>query len=153
VSASRSSEWRRCRRATYRRFAAGAVAGALVVGAPAQARPNHHRPPRFSGLDSATTCIAGPIGAGRTSSYHLSWHAARSNVTPSGSIVYSVYQATTARGEDFSKATYTTGPGARYFDTPQLPADKAFYFVVRARDQSGNEDSNTIERQGQNLCV
>jgi hypothetical protein len=25
--------------------------------------------------------------------------------------------------------------------------------VVRARDKAGNEDSNTIEREGQNLCV
>jgi hypothetical protein len=153
VSASSSSELRRFHRATYRFFVAGAVAGALVVGAPAQARPNHHGPPRFSGLDSATTCIPGPTGGGRASSYHLSWHAATAKGTPSSRIVYSVYQATTARGEDFSKATYRTGPGATYFDTPQLPSDRTFYFVVRARDPSGNEDSNRIERQGQNLCV
>jgi len=39
------------------------------------------------------------------------------------------------------------------FDTPKLPTVKTFYFVVRARDQADNEDPNTIEREGQNLCV
>ena len=125
----------------------------LVAGAPAQARRQDRVPPKFAGLKSATTCIPGPIGPERTSSYHLTWEAATDNVTPSKEIVYNVYQATTAGGEDFSKPTYTTAPGVTSFDTPQLPSDKYFYFVVRARDQAGNEDSNTIEREGQNLCL
>src|SRR6266567_689812 len=90
---------------------------------------------------------AGPIGEGGTSSYHLSWEAAKDNVTPSSKIVYNVYQATTAGGENFSQPTYTTAAGVTSFDTPQLPTGKTFYFVVRARDQAGNEDSNTTERQ------
>ena len=125
----------------------------LLVGAPAQARRKDQIPPSFAGLKSATTCIPGPIGEGRTSSYHLSWEAAKDNVTPSSKIVYNVYQATTAGGEDFSQPTYTTAAGVTSFDTPQLSSGKTFYFVVRARDQAGNEDSNTVERQGQNLCV
>jgi len=125
----------------------------LFVGAPAQAHRKDQTPPTFAGLKSATTCIPGPIGEGRTSSYHLSWEAAKDNVTPSSKIVYNVYQATTAGGENFSQPTYTTAAGVTSFDTPQLPTGKTFYFVVRARDQAGNEDSNTIERQGQNLCV
>ena len=56
-------------------------------------------------------------------------------------------------GEDFSVPTYTAAAGATSFDTPPLPADKTFYFVVRARDRAGNGDSNKVERQGQNLCV
>jgi len=32
------------------------------------------------------------------------------------------------------------------------PADKAVSFVVRARDNAGNEDANKVERQGENLC-
>jgi hypothetical protein len=125
----------------------------LVTGAPAQARHKDTTPPTFAGLKSATTCIPGPIGEGRTSSYHLTWDAASDNVTPSSKIVYNVYQATTAGGEDFSTPTYTTAPGATSFDTPQLSSAKTFYFVVRARDQAGNEDSNKVEREGQNLCV
>ena len=80
----------------------------LLVGTPAQARRKDQIPPTFAGLKSATTCIPGPIGEGRTSSYHLSWEAATDNVTPSSKIVYNVYQATTAGGEDFSQPTYTT---------------------------------------------
>jgi len=148
VSGSSSSKPRRRRSA-----AVVGVALLLVVVAPAQARRKDTIPPTFAGLTSATTCIPGPIGEGRTSSYHLSWDAATDNVTPSSKIVYNVYQATTAGGEDFSQPTYTTAAGVTSFDTPQLSSGKTFYFVVRARDQAGNEDSNTVERQGQNLCV
>jgi hypothetical protein len=110
-------------------------------------------PPTFAGLKSATTCIPGPVGGGRTTSYHLSWDPATDNRTPPRKIVYDVYQATAPGGEDFSVPTYTTAAGATSFDTPPLPTDKAFYFVVRARDRAGNSDSNKVERQGQNLCV
>jgi hypothetical protein len=125
----------------------------FVVAAPVQARHRDQTPPTFAGVKSATTCIPGPIGEGRTGTFHLSWEAATDNVTPPSKIIYNVYQATTAGGEDFSQPTYTTAPGATSFDTPQLSSVKTFYFVVRARDEAGNEDSNKVERQGQNLCV
>jgi hypothetical protein len=112
-----------------------------------------HTPPKFAGLKTATTCIPGPIGGGRTTSYHLGWDPATDDLTPSSEIVYDAYQATSPGGEDFSAPTYTTPPGATSFDTPPLPTDKSFYFVVRARDQAGNRESNTVELQGQNLCV
>src|SRR5213082_2756891 len=151
MSQSSSPNSHRLRSAAFVSLVATTVL--LVVGAPAQARRKDQIPPTFAGLKSATTCIPGPIGEGRTSSYHLSWEAATDNVTPSSKIVYNVYQATTAGGEDFSQPTYTTAAGVTSFDTPQLSSEKYFYFVVRARDNAGNEDSNTIERQGQNLCV
>src|SRR5467141_1992217 len=97
----------------------------LVISPPAEALRKDGIPPIFDGLKSATTCIPGPIYEGRTTSYHLSW----------------------------DPPTDTTPAGATSFDTPLLPADKTFYFVVRARDQAGNSDSNTVERQGVNLCV
>jgi hypothetical protein len=130
-----------------------AAAALLVAGTPAQARRKDRLPPTFEGLKSATTCIPGPIGPETKASYHLSWNAAKDDVTPSSEIIYEVYQATASGGENFSQPTYTTTPGATSFNTPQLPARQAFYFVVRARDQAGKEDSNTVERQGQNLCV
>src|SRR5437870_8032996 len=88
----------------------------LLVGTPAQARRKDNTPPTFAGLKSAITCIPGPIGEGRTSSYHLSLEAATDDFTPSNRIIYNVYQATTAGGEDFSQPTYTTAPGATSFD-------------------------------------
>jgi hypothetical protein len=125
------------------------MAGLLVVGSPTQAM----RKPRikFAGLKWATTCIPGPVKEGETTSYHLEWEAAKAR-TSRRKIVYNVYEATTRGGENYSQPTYTTAPGVTSFDTPQLPVEDTYYFVVRARDRMGNEDSNTVEREGQDLC-
>ena len=125
-----------------------AMAVSLVMIVPAEAKRRDSIPPTFAGLKSAITCIPGPIGGGRTTSYNLSWDSATDNVTPSRKIVYDVYQADAPGAEDFSTPTYTTSPGATSFTTPSLPTDKYFYFVVRARDEAGNSDSNMVERQG-----
>ena len=61
--------------------------------------------------------------------------------------------STTPGGEDYSQPSWTTGPGATKFQTPALPADESVYFVVRARDNADNEDSNMVERQGADPCV
>jgi hypothetical protein len=127
------------------------MVAALLV-APVQAAEEDHTPPKFDGLKSATTCIPGPIGAGSRSRYYLTWNAATDDVTPSSNIVYKIYQTTKAGGENFSKPRYTTAPGVTSFETARLPTGKNFYFVVRARDQAGNKDSNTVELEGQNLC-
>ena len=129
-----------------------ALTGALAAGALARVASPDRTPPTFAGLESATTCIPGPI-AGQSASYHLSWAPGTDDVTPSTKIVYDIYQATKAGGEDFSSATYTTRRGATSFATPALPAAEVFYFVVRARDRAGNRDPNQVERQGVNLCV
>jgi hypothetical protein len=126
---------------------------ALMVLSPSAAAGRHDQtPPTFAGLVSATTCVPGPIN-GQDTSYTLRWDAATDNLTPSRKIVYDVYQAAVSGGEDFSIPTYTTPAGATSFETAALPADKAVYFVVRARDKAGNQDSNKVEREGQNLCV
>jgi hypothetical protein len=130
-----------------------ALAALPVVSASAQASGRDHTPPVFEGLKSAITCIPGPAGEGRTSQYRLSWEAATDDVTPPSKIVYEVYKATTAGGENFRRPTYTSAPGVTSFETPPLSTGKRFYFVVRARDRAGNEDSNTVEREGQNLCA
>ena len=96
--------------------------------------------------------MPGPIG-GTTAQYHLSWDPAADNKTPSRRIVYDIFQASSSGGEDFSAPTYTSSAGATSFTTPPLPADTVVYFVVRARDNAGNEDANKVERQGENLCV
>ena len=129
-----------------------ALAALLCAGDAAAA---HHRghAPKFAGLRSAVTCIPGPGGPERSSSYRLGWNPASDPVTPASKILYEVYQASSAGGENFSKPTYTSAPGVSSFSTPPLPGDERFYFVVRARDGAGREDSNRVERLGQNLCV
>jgi hypothetical protein len=111
-------------------------------------------PPRFTGLERATTCIPGPAGGGRRESrYTLQWTPATDDTTPASRLVYDVYQANVAGGESFSEPTYVSAPGATSFATPLLPDDAAYYFVVRARDAAGNRDANSVERLGTNLCV
>jgi hypothetical protein len=109
-------------------------------------------PPTFAGLRSATTCIPGPIGGDRLSSYRLVWPAAKDNITRPGRILYDIYQATSSGGERFSRATYTSRRGAIAFATPPLSSSKTYVFVVRARDAAGNRDRNRRERAGVNLC-
>jgi hypothetical protein len=125
-----------------------ATAGSVRITA-----PGDRTPPTFTGLKSATTCIPGPIGLGRTAPYHLVWDPAADDVSPASAIVYDVYQATRSGEEDFSAATYTSALGAGTFTTPPLSSTETYFFVVRARDEAGNRDSNTVERTGVNPCV
>jgi hypothetical protein len=110
-------------------------------------------PPAFAGLQSATTCLPGPVGGDRSSRYRLTWPAATDDVTPQSAIVYDVYRATEPGGQSFAEPTYTSQPGATSFSTPPLSSRSGWYFVVRARDAAGNRDANRVERQGMNLCL
>jgi hypothetical protein len=118
------------------------VLALLVIGSPAEARRQRHI--TFAGLKSATTCTGGPVV--RPSMYTLSWEPATAKNR--SAFVYRIYQATIPGGENFSQPTYTTR--ATSFTTPVLAPP--VYFVVRARDRAGNEDRNTVELEGQNVC-
>ena len=113
--------------------------------------------PKFAGLISAVTCPSpGPvrpdvIQPGSTS-YTLTWSAATDPVTPSAQIVYDIFQATSPGGENYATPTYTTTPGVTSFRTPDLGRGGTVYFVVRARNAAGHEDTNTVERQGTISC-
>jgi hypothetical protein len=109
-------------------------------------------PPTFAGLKAAHMCFPG-LKVPETAAVKLSWEAATDGTTPSGEIVYNVYQATTSGGENYSAPTYTTAPGMTQFETPQLRTSEKHFFVVRARDKAGLEDSNTVEAEAQNICV
>jgi hypothetical protein len=110
-------------------------------------------PPGFAGLQRAFACTPGPQRPGQTTPFTLTWAPASDDVTPSSQIVYDVFMASTAGGEDFLHPNWTTPPGATQFTTPGLAAHGSFYFVVRARDQAGNEDRNRVERPGIDPCV
>jgi hypothetical protein len=108
--------------------------------------------PAFAGLQSAFYCVGGPVRPAETMPYTLTWQAATDDVTPSSQIVYDIFVAHAPGGEDFSHPTWTTPPGATTYTTPDLPSEGT-YFVVRARDQAGNEDQNKVEREGGNICL
>jgi uncharacterized protein (DUF58 family) len=109
--------------------------------------------PSFAGLQSAFACTPGPQTPGETTPFTLGWQAASDDQTPSGQIIYLVFMSTSSGGEDFTKPTWTTAPGVTTFKTPGLASHGTFYFVVRARDQAGNEDQNRVERRGVDPCV
>lgn len=95
-------------------------------------------PPTFAGLVSATAAGATTI--------NLAWAAASDNVSTPAQIVYDIYRATSAGGENYAVTTYTTAAGATSFPATGLNPLTTYYFVVRARDQAGNSDTNTVEK-------
>ena len=111
--------------------------------------------PSFAGLISATQCPSTitPQVVPRSSGFVLRWNAATDPVTPSAQIVYEIFQSSTPGGEDYATPTYTTAAGATTFTTPVMVNRGAVYFVVRARNAAGHEDTNTVERQGVDSCV
>lgn len=95
-------------------------------------------PPTFAGLTSATAVSGARID--------LAWGAASDDTTAPGNIVYDVYVATVSGGQTFGTPSYSTSPGATSMPVIGLTANSTYYFVVRARDEAGNQDSNTVER-------
>ncbi|MHC5018853.1 MAG: IPT/TIG domain-containing protein [Planctomycetota bacterium] len=95
-------------------------------------------PPAFGGVG-----IARALG-GRA--IELSWSAASDNGTPGSKMRYRVYVATSSGGQNFTAPDFTTDPGVTRFTVGGRSPGGTYYFVVRAVDELGNEDSNTVER-------
>lgn len=111
--------------------------------------------PTFGGLISATTCPSPtpqPQILPRPNSYTLVWKAATDPVTPSSQIVYDIFVATASGAENYAQPSYTTPPGATSYTTQGMERTGPLYFVVRARNATGHEDQNTVERQGITQC-
>lgn len=94
-------------------------------------------PPTFEGLKSLTV-------SGTTISF--AWAAAKDAVDPADKLVYDIFQAAAPGGQDFTKPPAFTVAGATSFSSNAFDAGKRYYFVVRARDTSGNEDGNLVEK-------
>lgn len=75
----------------------------------------------------------------------LSWNPATDNVTPQGMIQYLIYRATTSGGQDFNSPTYTPPAGATSSTATGLAPETTYYFVVRAKDERGNTENNSIQ--------
>jgi hypothetical protein len=93
-------------------------------------------PPSFAGLASAA-----PISQ---TEVQLGWAEATDDVTPTSRIQYDVYQGTAAGAQ--AALPVATVTGAASIVVSALTADRAYYFVVRARDDAGNRSTTVVER-------
>jgi hypothetical protein len=93
-------------------------------------------PPTFGGVTGIS--VSG-------TAINLAWDAGSDNVDTSTNLVYNVYQATSSGGQNFASPTYTTPAASVAYTALNLNVSTAYYYVVRAVDSSGNEDSNTVE--------
>jgi hypothetical protein len=121
---------------------------------PAPPAPSPGDVPTFAGLIRATTCPSPtPAILPRPNSYTLVWMPATDPVTPSSQLVYDIFVATTPGGENYAQPSYTTAPGATSYVTQGVARTGPLYFVVRARNAAGQEDHNTVEREGIIQCT
>lgn len=98
--------------------------------------------------DTTRPALAGIKGSSSlATSITLNWGLASDDVTVAQNIVYLVYRVTTAGAENYTTPTYTTAQGALSYTDSGLTADTTYYYVVRAKDEAGNIDTNTIEIQ------
>jgi hypothetical protein len=101
-------------------------------------------PPLFSGV----TSVAPAPEAGLT----ITWAPATDDLTPAPAIVYDVYLATTAGGENLNLPNAVSAPGATSITVTGLPlVSTMYYVVVRAVDAAGNVDlspEDVIEKSG-----
>lgn len=100
-------------------------------------------PPVFAGLTAATGTSATTI--------NLTWTSATDDFSPKDGIFYDIYAATSPGAYDFKSPAASTLGGATSFIMKGLLPKQTVYYVVRARDEAGNQDKNSIERVGQSL--
>jgi hypothetical protein len=96
-------------------------------------------PPTFAGATGISNITS--------TSVQLNWAAGSDTQTPTGEIVYDVYQASSSGGQAFTGAPVASSdPGASSVTVSDLTPATQYYFVVRARDKAGNHDTNVIEK-------
>ncbi|MCK5292011.1 MAG: hypothetical protein KAR39_08360 [Thermoplasmata archaeon] len=104
--------------------------------------PLDYTAPVFGGLTSATD-------SGTGGSVTLNWTAAsdpdtpESNSDPSSPISYNIYYSEPSGGQDFFLPNATTQN--TNYEVTGLTNGNTYYFVVRAEDAAGNEETNSVE--------
>ncbi len=103
--------------------------------------PTDSSPPSFGGLDLV-------LADDDDGDVTLSWTAAEDpddpecNSDPSNPITYNIYVSQTETSFDFVIPTATTG--LQEFTISGLERGVTYYFIVRAEDNAGNEEANTV---------
>ncbi len=108
------------------------------------------QPPVFAGLktlnavpnSSALGQVGQAVGLNGKFKAVLAWDAATDNVSRTPDLVYRVYRTDKMWQFDFTKPLATTSPGVTNYTDNTLADGKIYYYVVRAVDERGNEDSN-----------
>lgn len=94
--------------------------------------------PTFGGATSAASLTKSTIQVG--------WVAASDDVTPANGIVYDICRSTNVLTcTAHFRTLYTSAAGATSYTVKALATGSTQYFVIRARDAMGNEDSNVIQ--------
>lgn len=94
-------------------------------------------PPVFRGLISAVATSPSDVA--------LTWGPATDDDTQPQDIRYAIYMASQPGGENFADPR-TVVKGVTSAFVRGLAPDTDYCFIARARDLSGNEDSNTVEK-------
>ncbi|MCX7944673.1 MAG: fibronectin type III domain-containing protein [Deltaproteobacteria bacterium] len=95
-------------------------------------------PPQFGGLNSVISNFPDSV--------KLSWSAAKDNVTPENKITYIICVSEKEKEcvDNFSERYSVVGTLS--YQVTSLIEGKRYFFVVRAKDEAGNVDANTIEK-------
>lgn len=107
--------------------------------------PVDSTPPNFGGIQFA-------VDAGTGGTVSLNWLTATDpdtiecNSDPSPPMNYDIFYSTTSGGQNFLSPNASTQN--LMMDISGLTDGVVYYFVVRARDAVGNQETNTVERSG-----
>lgn len=101
-------------------------------------------PPAFGGIVSAAALSETKIS--------LSWNSASDDRSSAANITYLIYMAINSHGQNLALPNFTiTGTTSR--TVTGLNPGTTYYFIVRAKDEAGNIDSNTVEKSATTLQV
>ncbi|MDH5392103.1 MAG: fibronectin type III domain-containing protein [Gammaproteobacteria bacterium] len=92
--------------------------------------------PTFSGASSSSSVTSASV--------NISWMPGSDNTTPANLIKYNIYSAMNSSGQNFTGPEVTVS-GSTSATVTGLSSANIYYFVVRAEDEAGNEDTNNIE--------
>jgi hypothetical protein len=100
-------------------------------------------PPVFNGIKSITGLSPTHI--------KLCWDSASDDQTDESNMIYDIYLASSSGNQNYDTPSYTSAAGDTCYIIDGLTESTDYYAVVRARDETGNNDENTIEDTGTTL--